>query len=73
MKSIIESMAWTCMLMRELYIAIQDDTPAGWSIGETLSYVGLGALAGAKPAPPVLTEDQQKELFLEQYVISTLS
>jgi len=32
----------------------------------TLSYVGLGALAGAKPAQPVLTEDQQKDLFAEQ-------
>lgn len=65
-QNMIESVGWTCTLLRELYIAIQDDTPATWSIGGTLSYVGLGSLAGAKPAAPVLTEDQQKELFSEQ-------
>lgn len=70
MKSIIESIGWTCTLLREMYIAIQDDTPTGWSIGETLTYVGLGALAGAKSAAPVLTEDQQRELLLQQYVTS---
>jgi hypothetical protein len=66
MKSIIGSVSWICTLLRERYIAIQDDTPATWSIGGTLSYVGLGALAGAKPAQPALTEEQQKELLLEQ-------
>ena len=66
MKSIVESVAWTCTLMRELYVAVQDDTPATWSISGTLTYVGLGALAGARPTTPVLTEDQQKELFQEQ-------
>ena len=68
MKSIVESVSWTCNLLRERYVAIQDDKPVGWSISGTLSYVGLGALARAKPAPPVLTEEQQRELFLEQYV-----
>jgi hypothetical protein len=66
MKSIIESVSWICTLLRQRYIAIQDDTPANWSIGGTLSYVGLGVLAGARPAQPVLTEEQQKELLLEQ-------
>lgn len=68
MKSIVESVSWTSYLLREKYIAIQDDTPAGWTFSGTLSYVGLGALAGAKPAVPTLTEDQQRELFLQQYV-----
>ncbi|KAK5711361.1 hypothetical protein LTR17_018428 [Elasticomyces elasticus] len=66
MTRIVESVGQTCMLLREKYIAIQDDTPVGWSVGNTLSYVGLGALAGAKPAQPVLTEEQQRELFAEQ-------
>lgn len=66
MKSIVESLSWNCTLLRERYIAVHDDTPAGWSISGTLSYVGLGALAGAKPAAPALTEDQQRELLLEQ-------
>ena len=65
----IDAVGWTCTLLRELLIAILHDTPATWSIGSTLSYVGLGSLAGAKPAAPVLTEEQQKELFQEQYVV----
>lgn len=66
MRSIVESVGWTCTLLRERYIAIQDDTPATWSIGGTLSYVWLGSLAGVKPAPAALTEEQQRELLLEQ-------
>ena len=66
MKATVESIGWTSVLLRERYVTIQDDTPAAWSIGGTLSYVGLGSLAGAKPAPPALTEEQQRELFLEQ-------
>lgn len=67
MTKVVQSIAWTTTVLRERYIAIQDDTPVGWSIGGTLSYVGLGSLAGAKKsAALVLTEDQQKELFAEQ-------
>ncbi|KAK4547926.1 hypothetical protein LTR36_010645 [Oleoguttula mirabilis] len=66
MKKVVESVAWTCMLSRSRYVAIHDDTPVGWSVAGTLSYVGLGALAGAKPAAPILTEEQQRELFAEQ-------
>ncbi|KAK4555646.1 hypothetical protein LTR86_007399 [Recurvomyces mirabilis] len=63
---IVESISSTCDLLRARYIAIQDDTPASWSVASTLSYVGLGSLAGAKPAPPTLSEEQQRELFTEQ-------
>ena len=66
MKQVVESVSWTSILLRERYITIQDDTPTGWSLSGTLSYVGLGSLTGAKPAAPVLTEEQQKELFREQ-------
>ncbi|KAK5175218.1 uncharacterized protein LTR77_000355 [Saxophila tyrrhenica] len=66
MSSIVDSVSWTCTLLRDRYVAIQDDTPAAWSIGGTLSYVGLGGLTGAKPVQPVLTEEQQRELLLEQ-------
>lgn len=66
MHSAIDSVAWTSTLLRDRYVAVQDDTPTSWSLGGTLSYVALGALAGAKPAAPVLTEDQQRELFQEQ-------
>ncbi|KAM3415822.1 hypothetical protein BST61_g9329 [Cercospora zeina] len=63
---VIQSMAWTTAVLRDRYVAILDDTPAGWSFGTTLSYVGLGSLAGAKPAGTALTEDQQKEAFAQQ-------
>lgn len=63
---IVQSVAWTTTVLRQAYIVIHDDTPTGWSIGGTLSYVGLSALAGAKPATPVLTEEQQRVLFSEQ-------
>lgn len=66
MKSAIESVSLRCQALRARYIAILDDTPTGWSLGGTLSYVGLGALTGAKTATPTLTEDQQREMFLEQ-------
>ena len=66
MRQVVESVAWICTMLRDRYIVIQDDTPAGWSFAGTLSYVGLGALAGAKPAAPVLREDQQRELFVQQ-------
>lgn len=66
MTRVVHSIAWTTTVLRERYVTIQDDVPVGWSVGNTLSYVGLGALAGSKPAPPVLTEDQQKELFSQQ-------
>lgn len=66
MTSIVESFACSFASLRQQYINIQDDTPAGWSVAGTLSYVGLGALAGAKPAGPVLTEEQQKDHLIEQ-------
>jgi len=66
MSKVVESVGWTCTLLRSRYIAIQDDTPVGWSVAGTLSYVGLGTLAGAKPAAPVLTEEQQRDLLNEQ-------
>lgn len=68
MQKVVESVGWTCKLLQERYIAVQDDTPAAWSIGNTLSYVGLGALARSRPATPILSEDEQRSLFAEQYV-----
>lgn len=66
MQKVVESIGWTCKLLQDHYIAILDDTPAAWSIGGTLSYVGLGALARTKPAAPVLSEEEQRKLFAEQ-------
>ena len=66
MGQVVESVSWTCTLLRERYIVIQDDAPSQWSITAPLSYVGLGPLVRAKPAPPTLTEEQQRALFADQ-------
>lgn len=66
MQSIVESMGLTCTVLRDRYVSVLDDSPVAWSIGGTLSYVGLGALAGARPTTPILSEDEQKLLFAEQ-------
>ena len=64
--AVIATIGQISFLLRDRYVAVLDDIPAAWSIGGTLSYVGLGALAGAKSAAPVMTEEQQKTLFDEQ-------
>lgn len=65
---ICKSIETTCGFLRDQYVAIQDDVPEAWSIGGTLSYIGLGALAGAKPAVPAPTEGEMKAKFAEQWV-----
>lgn len=67
-EKVVQSIGWTCKLLQDHYVAICDDSPAIWSIGNTLSYVGLGALTRTKPAAPVLSEDEQRILFAEQCV-----
>ncbi|KAK5073192.1 hypothetical protein LTR64_000399 [Lithohypha guttulata] len=63
MAKLVEGFANTCGDIRDAYVAIQDDTPVQWSLGSTLSYVGLRALTpeAKKPIPP--TEDEAKVLF----------
>lgn len=70
MSRVIEAIGWTCTILRERFVAILDDTPAGWSLTAPLSYVGLGVLARSKTAAASLTEEQQRDLFAEQYVLT---
>ncbi|KAF8460268.1 hypothetical protein BDZ91DRAFT_700518 [Kalaharituber pfeilii] len=52
-KRIVKDIGTACSQARADYIAIQDDTPEGWSIGGVLSYVGLSAIPGiSKPKTP---------------------
>ena len=55
----------TCKTLRDAYVAVQDDMPEAWSLGSTLSYIGLGALApNSRPASPVPPpQDEAKSLF----------
>ncbi|KAM0126938.1 hypothetical protein ACHAO1_009799 [Botrytis cinerea] len=63
-QKIIRSVGHTCTTSRAKYIAIQDDIPEVWSIGSTLSMLGLGAIApGSKPTAPALDPDVAKEMF----------
>ncbi|CAN9199534.1 unnamed protein product [Alternaria alternata] len=56
----------TCRKLRDSYVAVQDDMPEGWSLGSTLSYIGLGALAGSGSRPTTPTPaapEEAKSLF----------
>jgi len=65
-KKIARDIDQTCVDLRDQYVGIQNDLPEGWTIGGTLSYIGLGALAGSAPATPVLSEDDLKGAFAKQ-------
>ncbi|KAF2748999.1 DUF1741-domain-containing protein [Sporormia fimetaria CBS 119925] len=63
-KAIITNLGRTCASLRDAYVAIQDDMPEGWTIGSTLSYIGLGRLAPAsKPKTPALSPEEAKARF----------
>lgn len=49
--------------LRDQYLAIQDDTPAGWSISSTLQMVGLRSLTPEAKKPIPTTEEEAKLLF----------
>lgn len=60
----IVSFGENCVKLRDAYVAIQDDLPEGWSLGSTLSYIGLGVLApGSRPSTPTPAADETKSLF----------
>jgi hypothetical protein len=54
----------SCTKLRDAYVAIQDETSEGWTLGSTLSYIGLGALApSSRPSTPVPAPEEAKSLF----------
>ncbi|KAE8853413.1 hypothetical protein PTNB73_02263 [Pyrenophora teres f. teres] len=54
----------TCIKLRDAYVAVQDDMPEGWTLGSTLSYIGLGALAPtSRPTTPQPAAEDAKSLF----------
>lgn len=68
-QKIIRSVGQTCTISRGKYVSIQDDLPEGWSIGSTLTMIGLGAIApaGTKTATPVIDPELAKEMFAKLY------
>lgn len=65
MQKIIAELGKACTVVRGDYVAIQDDTPEGWSLNSMLSYVGLTVLQGGKgrPAAPETMVDASKLSF----------
>ncbi|PNS20990.1 hypothetical protein CAC42_3327 [Sphaceloma murrayae] len=66
MSKVISTVGTACAGLRDEYVSVQNDMPEAWSLGNTLSYVGLGSLTGAKSAPVTPTEDEAKARFAEQ-------
>ncbi|KAL1606738.1 hypothetical protein SLS60_004145 [Paraconiothyrium brasiliense] len=63
-QKIITSFGETCVILRDAYVAVQDDMPEGWSLGSTLNYFGLGLLAPAsRPSTPTPTAEESKSMF----------
>ncbi len=62
---IVRSVGYTCQLLREEYVDIQDDVPEGWTLASTLSLIGLGRMApGTRPAPkPAYDAETAKLMF----------
>ncbi|CAL3972878.1 hypothetical protein PZA11_004125 [Diplocarpon coronariae] len=64
-QKIIKSVGQTCSESRDKYVTVQEDLPEGWSIGGTLTMIGLGIIAprSAKTAAPVIDPEVAKEMF----------
>jgi hypothetical protein len=63
-QKLIRGFGDTCLKLRDAYIAVQDDLPEGWTLGSTLSYIGLGALApGSRPSTPTPAAEETKSMF----------
>ncbi|KAH6621617.1 hypothetical protein B0J18DRAFT_432959 [Chaetomium sp. MPI-SDFR-AT-0129] len=66
-RGIVKNIGHTCQRLRAQYIDVQEDLPEGWTLANTLSKIGLGAIApGGKPPPkPVYDADTAKKMFAE--------
>lgn len=63
-QKIVSGFGDTCVQLRDAYVAIQDDMPEGWTLGSTLNYIGLGALApNSRPTTPTPAPEEAKSLF----------
>lgn len=65
---ISRSISLTCSSLRDHYVAVQDDLPEGWSVGNALGYLGLGSIIGPKPKTPAPNAPGLKQQFASQCV-----
>ena len=63
-RKIAQGIGFACSQCRNSYVSIQEDVAEGWTVGSTLTYIGLGVLAPSKGAAPAqLKADELKEGF----------
>lgn len=62
-KKAVAGMGAAFATSRDVYIAVHDDQPESWSLGGTLSSIGLRGLVTTKPKPVVLTAEEQRAAF----------
>ncbi|KAL9081467.1 MAG: hypothetical protein Q9157_000025 [Trypethelium eluteriae] len=63
---IAQGVGCICRSARDRYLAIQNDLPESWSFGNTLGYIGLGALAGRQSTSTAPSNEEAKILFNAQ-------
>ncbi|KAL2109746.1 hypothetical protein VUR80DRAFT_2074 [Thermomyces stellatus] len=65
-QKIVRSVGHACQRLRAQYVEVQDDLPEGWTLSNTLSMFGLGAIApGARPEKKKVAYDPEtmKKMF----------
>ncbi|KAL8802772.1 MAG: hypothetical protein Q9182_003607 [Xanthomendoza sp. 2 TL-2023] len=65
-QKIILGFGAVCARSRDYYVAIQEDIEEGWTLSNTLKYIGLGALAPSRSSTPTRyapNADERKDLF----------
>ena len=48
-RKLVDAFATSLSIARNQYVAIQEDKAEGWSISNTLAYIGLGRLVPTQP------------------------
>ncbi|KAL8911312.1 MAG: hypothetical protein Q9172_007690 [Xanthocarpia lactea] len=65
-QKIILGLGSVCSLSRDHYVALQEDVGEGWTLSNTLKYIGLGVLASSRSSTPTRnapSADDSKDLF----------
>lgn len=67
-QKIVKAVGLSCAALRNGYVAVQDDSPEGWTLISTLIFFGLGVFNPSKrekATPP--TADEAREIFATLY------
>ena len=61
---IVKSLGVTCQRSRARYIGLAEEVDEGWSLSNTLSYIGLGILARNKSPQATATEEGKDQFAI---------